>query len=177
MFEPVRQTTRFVTPTKTPKEPPTLAREYASEVPAYFDLPVVIEPQPEATEEFKEQLDKVSSFLPNVETSQHIDPSISLREDSQLMPVNGQAPPATYNAREMPAPEPEAHPSVASRYSPPQFESDREVWRVVVPPKMEEIKRDINTMASTWSIASSIRSVPTNNPDDHHDQGTSSVVS
>ncbi|KAG6876373.1 hypothetical protein C0992_013180 [Termitomyces sp. T32_za158] len=143
----------------------------------------------EATEEFKKQIDKGFPSLPKVETPQHIDPSISLRDESQVaqqMPVPSQAPAAIYNAPEMPTPEPVAHPSVASGYALPPFESGQEVWGEFVHPKVEETKRNINTAVGTRSRSSSIRSVLTNDPFAepitpvitvyHHDQGTSSAL-
>lgn len=189
--EPVLQTTRSPTPTEPPIEPSTPTREHPAEDPAYFDLPVVTESEshPEATEEFKKQLDNVFPYVPITETPQPTKPSVSSTEEPhQLreMPAPVQVPAAAYNASEIPTPEPAAQALVVSGYTLPSLESGQEVWGGVVHPPVEETKRDTNTATSTRSRSPSIRSMPTEDPFAdpiapritvyHHDQGTSSAM-
>ncbi|KAG6868116.1 hypothetical protein C0993_007494 [Termitomyces sp. T159_Od127] len=186
MAEPVLQTTRSSTPTKPTTEPSTPVREHPAETPSYFDLPVVTESEshPEATEEFKKQVESVFPSLPNVETPQQVEHPSGLRDEPpqppQEMPAPVQVP--TSNVPDMPTPEPS---SVAPGYSLPPFESGQEVWGGVAHPQPEET-RDMNTTATMRSRASSVRSMPTENPFTdpitpritvhHHDQGTSSAM-
>ncbi|KAG6901291.1 hypothetical protein C0995_014035 [Termitomyces sp. Mi166 len=185
--EPVPQTTQPLMPTNPLAEPSTPVREFTDEPTSYFDLPIITEPEPhpEATEEFKKQIENVFPSLPTAETPQEANPPIASRDEPfqslQEMPAPVQAPATPSDMpSEMPTPDPVAHPSLTPGL--PPFESNQEAWRGVAHPRVEETKKDTNTAASTRSRASSTRSVPTEDPFadpiapritvSHHDQST-----
>ncbi|KAG5339845.1 hypothetical protein C0989_003302 [Termitomyces sp. Mn162] len=166
--EPVTQITQPPVLAKPPAEPSTPVREYSAETSSYFDRPVATEPEPnpEATEQFKTQLNNVFPFLPMVETPEEANLSVAPKDEPfqplQEMPVLGHA---ASDAPEMPTPEPVAHPSIIPEYTLTSFESGQEVWGGVAHHQVEDtVKRDVDIAASTRSRASSIRSMNTNDP-------------